>query len=218
MRKRNIVVVVILLLVVGVIVFVYRADQGMNSGGAGVVTPTQAIYSVPWVTPTPGSFLPPTQSYRVMDSSFSPHIKNAVTQVEFIRATSDYDGHTWQKFVIKNAVDGRERELVTKVWDDVQFEKISPDNWSPSNRFVFVYTDSPVKRDVVFFQTDGRFTNAKYYLQSTGIYPNLSVTKAFWMSPVELGLEMMDLKTHARESYVVDFDNSVGVVMPAGQN
>jgi hypothetical protein len=153
------------------------------------------------------------QSFTVVDSSFSPQSQEAITHNEILRETQP-GNPSLQRFVVKSPIDGSVRELFEIDENNVTFEKITPQNWSPTNRFVFVYVDYPNRRDIIFMKTDGTFTDGQYWLHSTGLYPNLNIISAKWIDTADLSLQTMDIKTHAAGNYVVDFDDDTGVMMP----
>lgn len=157
----------------------------------------------------------PTPPFTADDTSYSPYSKNEITGGEIIRESTQINNSTLQKFIIKNPADGNERQLFSTNQANLTFEKITANNWSPTNRFLFVYADSNGKRDLLFMKTDGKFTNGQYFLHSTGLYPNLTIINAQWVDNAALKLQTMNVNTHVIGNYIVDFDDDTGVMMPA---
>jgi hypothetical protein len=153
------------------------------------------------------------QQYQIEDTSLSPQSPEAVTNGAIIREIQA-NSSSLQRFVIKSAVDGSIREIFEVNENDIKFENIMQQNWSPSNRFVYIYIDYPKRRDVIFIKTDGRFTNAQYFLHSTGLYPDMNVLNAKWLNENTLQLQTTNIKTLAPQNYTVNFDDDTGVVMP----
>ena len=153
------------------------------------------------------------QTFTVADSSYAPQSPEAVTHPEIIREIQN--GNTsLQRFVVKSANDGSIRELFEINQSHIAFEKITPQNWSPTNRFLFVYMDSPNKRVVLFMKTDGTFTKAQYWLHSTGLYPDMNVVNAKWIDETTLELQTTNVETHTKQNYVGNFDDDTGTVTP----
>lgn len=159
--------------------------------------------------------LPNQLTFVTQDSSFSPSSKDAITHEEITLESAQSDNSTIQKFVIKSPIDGSIRDLFLTDQPDLKFENITPNNWSPTNRFLFVYADYAGKRDVFFLKTDGKFTNGQYFLHSSGLYPDLTIINAQWIDTTALSLQTMNLKTHVPGHYVVNFDDDTGVMMPS---
>lgn len=159
----------------------------------------------------------PNPVYTIVDTASSPKSTAAVTQDEIIREASFADS-TRQQFLVKSAVDGSIREIFQVHESDITFEKIQPENWAPTNKFLFVYVDYSNRRDVIFLKTDGKFTNGNYYLHSTGLYPTMNVKKATWIDNVTLELQTTDTKTNLPQKYTVGFDDDTGIISPESNN
>lgn len=158
-------------------------------------------------------------TYQVVAASSSPNSSEQVVQAEIMQLTQR-NNPTQQTFIIKNALDGSMRQLVAFDQKDITFEKIKPQNWSPTNRFVYEYVDYPNRRDIVFLKTDGTFTNAQFYLHSTGMYPDINVLSAQWIDESTLELQTTDIKTQQPFTYIVNFDDDSGTISqcPGGPN
>lgn len=159
------------------------------------------------------------QTYQIEDASSAPQSSEQVMQGEIMRITQQ-ETPTLQTFVIKNALDGSIRQLLAYNGNGMIFENIQPGNWSPTNRFVYVYMDYPNRRDVIFLKTDGTFTNAQFYLHSTALYPDMNVLSAKWIDEATLELQTTDIKTEQSFSYIVDFNDDTGTITqcPGGPN
>jgi hypothetical protein len=153
---------------------------------------------------------PPEQGFTVEDTSIAPHKLQSAIQGELSRKTWSDSNHVWQKFIVKNYITGDERELFSHVADGVAFEHIEPQNWSPTNRFVFVLIDSRVKKDILFFTTDGRFTDTQYYIHPTEMYPDISIEKAQWIDEDTVTVNALNQKMNQKQQYLIDFNDSVG--------
>jgi hypothetical protein len=155
----------------------------------------------------PGNLL--NSGYVVENTSDSPKSSQEVMQGEIIRETLP-NNSSYQSFVVKSDVDGSIRQVMAVNENDVKFENMQPQNWSPTDRFAYVYVDYPDRRDIIFLKTDGRFTNAQFYLHATGIYPDMNVISAKWLDEATLELQTNDIKTRKSLSYIVDFDDDTG--------
>src|SRR5260370_42275224 len=106
--------------------------------------------------------LPPNGHYIIEDSSNTPQVPLAVVHAKVIRETKQFQNHIWQKITLANTITGSQRVLFEQEEDKVQFEKIDTPNWSPSNRFFYIFLDLPDgRRNLLIFETDGRFTNTQ---------------------------------------------------------
>ena len=200
MNKKYIIIGIIILLIIPLIIIVKKDNQTRKSltqlNQEGI---SQTSHS----------------SFTIDDTSLSPTSNDAITHSEIFLESAQSNNTTEQKFVVKSPVDGSERDLFLTNQAGLTFEKITPKNWSPTNRFLFIYADDGGKRDVLFLKTDGRFTNAQYFIHSTSLYPDLTVTNAQWTDTAALSLQTLNVKTHVSGKYVVDFDDDTGIMMPA---
>ena len=160
---------------------------------------------------TSESNIPTDQGYQIRDTSSSPKSSEEVMQGEIMRETEPNDP-SFQRFVFKSAVDGSIRQLLAIDGKNITFENIQPQNWSPSDRFLYIYVDYPNRRDVIFLKTDGTFTNGQFYLHSTGLYPDMNVISANWIDETTLELQTTDIKTQKPLTYIADFDDDTGSV------
>jgi hypothetical protein len=152
-------------------------------------------------------------AYTINDKSAAPKSREAITYGEIMHETQK-SNDSIQKFVVQSAVDGSLRDLLTVDANNLTFENIQPQNWSPTNRFIYIYVDYPKRRDVIFIKTDGTFTNHQYFLHSTGLYPNMNVLSAKWLDEDTLELQTRDIKTNLPQKYLVNFDDDTGIVSP----
>ena len=153
------------------------------------------------------------QGFIITGRAFSPQSSQAITHNEILHEIQPQNP-SLQRFIVKSTVDGSTRELLALKENNITFEKIMPQNWSPTNRFIFVYMDYPNRRDVLFLKTDGKFTNGQYYLHSTGLYPNMNVMSAKWINTDILELQTKNIKTNKPQKYLVNFDDDAGIVTP----
>lgn len=151
------------------------------------------------------------QTYQIEDTSLSPTSSEQVMQGEIMRIRQP-NNPTFQTFVVKNAIDGSVRQLAAFNQKDITFENIQQQNWSPTDRFAYIYIDYPTRRDVIFLKTDGTFTNGQFYLHSTGLYPDMNVLNAKWLDEATLELQTTDIKTQQPFTYIVDFDDDSGII------
>jgi hypothetical protein len=156
----------------------------------------------------------PTQPpYTIEDTANAPKSKGSMAQGVVVRESNNAN-HEMQRFTIKSSLDGSIREIFAVNENDITFEKITEQNWSPTNKFLYVYIDYPQRRDVIFIKTDGRFTNGSYYLHSTGLYPDINVLNTKWVDGQTLELQTKDIKTNQPQGYIVSFDDDSGIVSP----
>jgi hypothetical protein len=172
-----------------------------------------------WKPTTSSSQLYPTQSpsrqpaYTIKDTATAPKSREAITYGEIMHEIQDHNPSA-QKFVVESTIDGSLRDLFAVDENNVTFERIQPQNWSPTNRFIYIYINYPNRRDVIFVKTDGKFTNGQFFLHSTGLYPNMNVLNAKWLDENTLELLTRDIKTSRLQNYLVNFDDDTGIVTP----
>lgn len=207
MKRRIYLIFFVLVLIGGIIFIIFR-----NLSNRQVEQKIPLQTSLPAVSPFP--IIPPDNSYKVEDNSVTPNTKNSIVQAEILRETAVHNGHTWQKIMLRSPNDGSLRELYNKSSDNLQFERIRPENWSAHNRYLYLIFNNAGKRDIIFFQIDGRFTNKEYYIQPLEAYPDLTVINARWEDYDTFSLETMNLKTARKQNYLVDFNDSVGTLVP----
>ncbi|HVA96973.1 MAG TPA: hypothetical protein VND99_04925 [Candidatus Acidoferrales bacterium] len=189
------IILTIILIIIGTVFF----------GRRQTLSPSPKMQKTPQIANSP--------SYTIVDSSSSPKSAKTVTQDKIFREAGTSD-NSLQRFVIKSSVDGSIREIFGVNESDITFEKIQPENWSPTNKFLFVFIDYSNRRDVIFLKTDGKFTNGNYYLHSTGLYPNMNVLSATWIDTQTLELQTKDINTNLPQKYLVNFDDDTGIVTP----
>jgi hypothetical protein len=161
---------------------------------------------------------PQDSNYTLADSATAPKRTVSAMQGTLSRKTAVSEGHTWEQFVINNTTDNLDRVLFNHAADNTTFEPISKANWSPNNRFVFVYFKTPAKRDVLFMQTDGRFTSTQYYLHPTERLQNETVTDTYWKNEDIAIVETKDMTTNQQKLYAAEFDDSVGSIVEITPN
>src|ERR1700722_12723225 len=87
--------------------------------------------------------LPQNGNYVTEDTSTAPPAQAAAIQGEITRETKTSNNHIWQKFVLTNTETGSQHVLFEQKEDTMQFEKMTSQNWSPTNRFFYVFFDAP---------------------------------------------------------------------------
>jgi hypothetical protein len=156
---------------------------------------------------------PQDAAYVSEDRAIAPQRAISALRGTLSRKTTVSGGHTWQQFVINNTTDTIDRVLLNHTADKTTFEPITNANWSPNNRFVFIFFKTPEKRDVLFLMTDGRFTNTQYYLHPTDQLHNETVTNAFWQNEDIAIVETVNQTTNQKKRYAINFDDSVGSIV-----
>lgn len=152
--------------------------------------------------------------YAVADVSFSPQKPNDITQGEVIREVYNKNGTYIETFFVKSPINNTYRAVYSTNDQSVKFESIGPQNWSPTSRFLYVYMDYPGRRSILFIKLDGTFTSGNYSLDSFGIYPDLTINSVQWIDQTTLKLSTTNIKTHKTETYIGDFDDDTGTVIP----
>lgn len=200
-RKKYILVVIFVIVIILIAIFF-----GIFVGGT-----RRKPTSVNKSSQIPKNILFNNQTYQIEDTSSSPTSSEEVMQGQIMRITQP-DNPALETFVVKNAIDGSMRELAAFNEKDITFENMQTLNWSPTDRFAYVYIDYPNRRDVIFLKTDGTFTNGQFYLHSTGLYPDMNVLSAKWLDEATLELQTTDIKTQQPFTYIVDFDDDSGII------
>ena len=207
LNQNKLILLGVFFIVVCVVLIVFALTSGkQQSTPNSNPAPTLMPYS------SSSSTVPPDTAYAIADRSDSP--KRSVTAITgtLSRKTAAMDGHTWQEFVVNNTNDHVDRVLYNQPADNMTFEQITPANWSPNDRFVFVFFKTAEKRDLLFLTMDGRFTNTQYYLQPTAYLTDQTVTDAHWQDQDNCIVEMTNTKTNEHKQYNISFDDSVGSI------
>jgi hypothetical protein len=207
MQRKYFILFILIVMLVPVILFFLQPRQ--------LVAPSKQYQKTSMVTPEQQNR---SIEYVVMDQSVAPKTANSVTSGKVLREESQRDGHTWQRFVIVNQLDGSGRELLNTIEDGKIFEKIEPQNWSPTNRWLFVLNHDDQKQDILLFKTDGTFTTAKYHRYPTQLYSDWSIESAEWVNSETLTLQAINIKTHVSKKFIVDFDDDTGNMIPDEKN
>lgn len=207
MKRKYFIVFILVIVFVPIILFLLKPNQ--------IVAPTKQYQTTLVTIPEQQN---DSREYIIMDQSVAPKTDNPVMHGKILREESQKDGHTWQRFVVVNQLDGDERELLNVIEDGKTFEKIGPQNWSPTNRWLFVLNHDNQKQDILLFKTDGTFTTAKYYRYPTQLYSDWSIMSAEWVNSETLNLQAINIKTHVSKKFIVDFDDDTGNMMPDEKN
>jgi hypothetical protein len=201
MRKKVIIFVFLLILIFCILLFVKITENTHKKTQTDTSSSHQA------------KPLPTNGTYITEDSSSSPSVPNAAVQATLTRETKQYQHHIWQKFVIANSATGSKRVLFEHTEDNIQFEKMSSQNWSPTNRFFYVLYDFPDnRRNLLIFEIDGRFTNTQYYLTPFQLTSPETVANASWHDDETLYVDLTNLKSNVTGHFEVDLNDSEGKV------
>jgi len=96
--------------------------------------------------------LPSNGSYVTEDTTNAPTAAAAAVEGTITRQTRESNNHIWQKFILYDSFTGSKRTIFEQTEDGIQFEKITQQNWSPTNRFFYViFDDSSDKRNLFVF-------------------------------------------------------------------
>jgi hypothetical protein len=157
--------------------------------------------------------LPVNGKYITEDSTTAPQVSSAAVQGTIARESRNYHNHVWEKFILTNKRTGSSHVLFEQQDDSVQFEKMTVKNWSPTNRFFYIFFDLPDgRRNLLIFETDGRFTDTNYYLKPVTLAQDETVSKAFWYDDETLYFDLTSQKNKNSSHYEVDLNDSTGNV------
>jgi len=203
MKKNYVLFIIVLILLILTPILILVLDKYSHKTDGHL--PTASRFE-----PVP---LPKNGNYVSEDTSVAPPAQAAAIQGEIIRETKELNNHIWQRFILNNTETGAQHVLFEQEGDNMQFEKITSQNWSPTNRFFYVFFDRPDnKRNFLIFETDGRFTDTQYYLKPVILDPSETVSQAFWKDGETLDFNITNQQNNTVKKYEVDLNDSTGVV------
>lgn len=171
------------------------------------------IKSKPQTAFPPTIALPANGTYVTEDSTTSPNVPITVVNATIARKTKMYQNQIWQEFVLTDTRTGSQRTLFNQVANNIQYEPMKKSNWSPTDRFFYIFYDYPDgRRNLLMFQTDGRFTYTHYYLIPVILTNSESITKATWFDNDTLYFDLQNQIDNSVTHYEVDLNDSTGVV------
>lgn len=157
--------------------------------------------------------LPDNGSFVQEDTTTSPKKQITVVNATITRFAKKIHNQIWSEFTLTDNKSGSQRILYNQESIAIQYEQMTLQNWSPTDRFFYIFYDYPDgRRNLLMFQTDGRFTDTKYYLIPIILTDSESITHASWFDNDTLHFDLKNRINSSITHFQVDLDDSTGVV------
>jgi hypothetical protein len=203
MKKKYILIIIIAFLVI-CIPFFTRLFVKLHKVTPMNQTKPSQFSSIP---------LPSNGAYVTEDSTTAPNVPYSALQGMIIRQTKEYKGEIWQQFIFDNQATGSKHVIFQQEESGIQFEKMTTQDWSPTNRFFYVLFDFPDgRRNMLVFETDGRFTDNQYYLEPVALKAFETISQTSWLNGETLSFTIRNQQTNTIAKYELDLNDSTGVI------
>lgn len=198
-RKNTVIIVIILIISIPFLLFFLENHMRLTHRSPATLSPI--------IT------LPSNGSYITEDSVTAPTVSAAAVEGTITRQTKKLNNHVWQKFIVANSATGSQHIVFEQVEDGIQFEKMTAQNWSPTNRFFYITFDYPDgRRNLLIFETDGRFTDTQYYIEPIQLTQQQTVSQISWSDGETLTFTVNNQQSNTSNKYEVDLNDSAGVL------